>query len=155
MFPVEQTITSPHQPKTGSSRAKQMTGLIADSSSPRTSSPTAIAAAAAVITRTTATAAVLAQGTALDVDAARPGLAVDDEDPAGPDDDVVDVGLSTPRPAHVVEDPPLARREGREHPGGVLLALRAASRSVSASGTGSSALCRRERARARAESPAI
>ena len=126
-----------------------------DSSSPRTSSPTAIAAAAAVITGRLTTVAVLAQGAALDVDAARPGLAVDDEDAAGPDDDVVDVGLSTPRPAHVVEDPPLVRREGRRAPGRCPARPACRSRRSRHRAPARSALCRRVRARARADSPAI
>ncbi len=49
-FCVEQTITSPAQPKRGCSRTKHSTGLIVLESRPGTSSSTAIAAAAAATT---------------------------------------------------------------------------------------------------------
>ncbi len=60
--------------------------------------------------RVGATAAVLPELLALDRDLARPGLRVDDEDPARPDHHVVQVGPMRARPRYVVQHRPPGTR---------------------------------------------
>ena len=60
-----------------------------------------------------------------------PVLRVDDEDPAGTDDDVVDVRQPAVRPSDVMERGP-ASRQNRENIRGRLLSLRASLEELSA-----------------------